>query len=45
MHGTCGNTRRVRRSKVEAWVLDALGQQLMAPELVDEFIAAFNTEW
>jgi hypothetical protein len=29
MHGTCRNTRRVRRAKLEAQVLDALGRQLL----------------
>ncbi len=44
-HGTCRNTRRVRRAILEAKVLEALGRQLMEPSLVEEFIAAFNAEW
>jgi DNA invertase Pin-like site-specific DNA recombinase len=44
-HGTCRNTKRVRRTKLEAQVLDALVRELMEPGLVTEFIAAFNAEW
>ena len=43
-HGTCTNKRAVRRAPLEAMILDALRQQLMAPELVEEFTAAFVKE-
>jgi site-specific DNA recombinase len=41
----CRNTRRLRRSRLEAQVLAALSRQLMEPALVEEFIGAFNREW
>jgi DNA invertase Pin-like site-specific DNA recombinase len=43
--GPCGNRARVRRSRVEAQVLDALGNQLMQPDQVAEFVAEFTAEW
>ena len=43
--GTCRNFARVRRGKLEAHVFDLLGQQLMRPDLVEEFISTFNDEW
>ena len=43
-HGTCTNREGVRRAPLEAMILDALRQQLMAPELVEEFTAAFVKE-
>jgi DNA invertase Pin-like site-specific DNA recombinase len=41
----CRNTSTVRRGPLEARVLDALGRQLMAPDLVAEFVAEFTREW
>lgn len=43
--GPCGNRARVRRSRLEAQVLEALGTQLMQPEAVAEFVAEFTAEW
>ncbi len=43
--GSCHNTRLVRRAKLEAHVLDVLSRQLMDPNLVREFVAAFTEEW
>jgi len=43
--GGCRNSRRIRRSKLEAHVLQALGTQLMHPELVAAFCSAFIEEW
>jgi site-specific DNA recombinase len=45
VHGSCSNPSHVRRCTIEGWVLEALGRQLMAPELVAEFITTFNAEW
>jgi hypothetical protein len=45
LNAGCDNTRRLRRSRLEAQVLAALGSQLMEPALVQECIVAFNTEW
>jgi site-specific DNA recombinase len=42
--GTCDNRRGVRRSTVEALIVDALKSQLMAPDLVAEFIDEFHRE-
>ena len=42
--GTCSNTRTIRRGEIEARVLEGLKHRLMAPELVREFIAAFQQE-
>ncbi len=42
--GTCLNRASVRRSEIESWIIDALQRQLMAPDLVDEFVRAFNEE-
>lgn len=42
--GTCTNRASVRRSKMETWILDALRHQLMAPDLVAEFVRSFNEE-
>jgi site-specific DNA recombinase len=39
--GTCDNRRGVRRSTVEALIVNALKSQLMAPDLVAEFIDEF----
>jgi site-specific DNA recombinase len=41
---TCSNRAAVRRSEVERLVLDGLKTQLMAPDLVKEFIQAFHQE-
>ena len=42
--GTCNNRKSIKRAVLEDVILDALKQHLMAPELVSEFIAAFNAE-
>ena len=42
--GTCANRASIRRSEVETWIIDALRRQLMAPDLVSEFVRAFNEE-
>jgi site-specific DNA recombinase len=42
--GTCSNRQSIRRSALEALILDGLRQRLMAPELVEEFIRAFQKE-
>ncbi len=34
----------MRRSEIETWIIDALQRQLMAPDLVAEFVRAFNEE-
>jgi site-specific DNA recombinase len=43
--GTCHNTTRIRRGRLEAQVLDGLARRLMHPDLVQEFISAFIGEW
>jgi hypothetical protein len=42
--GPCGNRSSVRRGALEAQVLEALGSELMRPELVAEFAAEFTRE-
>jgi site-specific DNA recombinase len=42
--GTCTNRASIRRSEMERWIVEALRHQLMAPELVSEFIGTFNDE-
>jgi site-specific DNA recombinase len=42
--GTCANRTAVRRPRLEALILDALRQRLMAPALVEEFAATFHDE-
>ena len=42
--GTCSNRSSIRRAQLEELVLDGLKQRLLAPELVEEFIAAVNEE-
>lgn len=42
--GICDNRRGVRRSTVEVLIVDALKSQLMAPDLVAEFIDEFHRE-
>lgn len=41
----CSNTRRVRRPRLEAMVMEALGSQLMRPDRVAAFCKAFIAEW
>jgi site-specific DNA recombinase len=43
--GTCTNKVRIRRSRVEAEVLEALGTRLMEPDAVATFVAEFTAEW
>lgn len=43
--GTCTNRVRIRRSRVEAEVLEALATRLMAPDAVATFVAEFTAEW
>jgi DNA invertase Pin-like site-specific DNA recombinase len=43
--GACSNNRRVRRSKLERIVLDALATRLMEPALAEAFITALIQEW
>ena len=40
--GTCTNRKGVRRAPLEELILHGLRQRLMAPELVEEFVAAFH---
>jgi site-specific DNA recombinase len=42
--GTCTNRASMRRSQVELWIIEALRNQLMAPDLVAEFVREFNNE-
>ena len=42
--GTCTNTKGIRRSLIENTVMTALQQNLMHPDLVREFVAAFQAE-
>jgi site-specific DNA recombinase len=42
--GTCSNRQSIRRPALERLILDGLRQRLMAPELVEEFIRAFQRE-
>ena len=42
--GTCTNRASIRRSEIERWIVEALRHQLMAPDLVREFIRTFNDE-
>ena len=43
--GTCTNRVRIRRSRVEAEVLEALSTRLMEPDAVAAFVAEFTAEW
>ena len=43
--GACSNSRTLRRATLEAHVMDILARQLMRPELLATFVAAFNKEW
>jgi DNA invertase Pin-like site-specific DNA recombinase len=42
--GTCSNDKTITRQRIEARVLGALKDKLMAPELVAEFVRAFQEE-
>ncbi|MEJ0094982.1 MAG: zinc ribbon domain-containing protein [Methylocella sp.] len=42
--GTCVNRASVRRSEIDSWIIDALQRQLLALDLVEEFVRAFNKE-
>ena len=42
--GTCGNRQTITRQAIEARVLGGLKDKLMAPELVAEFVRAFQEE-
>jgi site-specific DNA recombinase len=42
--GTCSNRRTIKRHGLEVIVLDGLKEQLMAPEVVKEFVAEFHRE-
>jgi len=42
--GTCGNSQTITRQAIEARVLGGLKDKLMAPELVAEFVRAFQEE-
>jgi len=42
--GTCSNRQSIRRGTLEALILDAMRQRLMAPDLVKEFVRAFHEE-
>jgi len=42
--GTCDNNATVSRAEIEARVFEGLKERLMAPELVREFIRAFQEE-
>jgi hypothetical protein len=42
--GTCDNSSTVSRQEIEARVLGGLKERLLAPELVREFIRAFQEE-
>ena len=42
--GTCSNRASIRLSELETWIIEALRHQLMAPDLVAEFVRAFNEE-
>ena len=43
--GICTNTAGIRRQELETLILGALRDDLMAPDVVAEFIAAFTTAW
>jgi len=42
--GTCSNRASMRRAPLEALILNGLRHRLMAPELVEEFVAAYHEE-
>jgi hypothetical protein len=41
----CTNRRTIKRTDLEAEVLDALRTCLMAPEIYGSFVAGFTAEW
>jgi DNA invertase Pin-like site-specific DNA recombinase len=43
--GACTNHARVRRGPLDTRVCEALGRELMDPELTAEFVRAFTEEW
>ena len=43
--GTCSNSVGIRRSTVEAAVIEALRANLMEPDDAREFVEAFTSEW
>ena len=43
-NGACASRLSIRRGVLESYVLDALQRQLMAPELVEEFVREFHAE-
>ena len=42
--GICNNSRGIRRSEIEEAVLDCIKENLMQPQLVEEFIREFHEE-
>ena len=42
--GTCDNSRTIGRQRIEVRVLEALKDRLLTPDLVDEFVRAFDAE-
>ena len=42
--GTCTNKRGIKRERIEGLVVDTLKNNLMQPQLVEEFIRAFQAE-
>ena len=42
--GTCSNRKSIRRGPLEELILEGLRQRLMAPNMVEEFVAAFHEE-
>ena len=42
--GTCSNRQSIRRPVLEALILDGLRERLMAPDLVEEFVRAYQQE-
>ena len=42
--GTCSNRQSIRRGTLEGLIINGLRQRLMAPELVEEFVRAFQIE-
>ncbi len=42
--GTCSNDLAIKREEIEARVLGGLKEKLLAPELVQQFVAEFNAE-
>ncbi len=43
--GTSSNSWTIRRGALERLILDALRENLMAPELVEEFVREFTADW